>query len=336
MAAVFPVVGAGDFDTTPSYSGSFIPELWSKKLNAKFFANTMLSEISNTNWEGEIRNQGDTIHIRIAPSITIQDYAGAGTTLVSEVPTPIVLDMQIDKAKYFSVQTNDVLAQQADLSLMDMFTDDAAKQLKIAIENEVFFNWFVTEGAHASNVGGTAGAISAAYNMGTDLAPIAITGGTTPENVLNGILEMSSVLDEQNIPEDGRWLMITPRDRNMLMQSNIAQAYFTGDASSTIRSGKIGMLDRFTVYVSNLLPTAAAGEAYNDGLGTLTPGAVGSALQRRMMVAGTKHACAFASTVSKTEPLRNQNDFGDIVRGLNVYGRKVVKPEALVIAQVGV
>lgn len=333
MAAVFPVVGAGDFDTTPSYSGNFIPELWSKKLNAKFFANTMLSEISNTSWEGEIKNQGDTIHIRIAPSITIQDYAGAGTTLVSEVPTPIVLDMQIDKAKYFSVQTNDVLAQQADLALMDMFTEDAAKQLKIAIENEVFYQWFVTEGAHASNVGGTAGAISGAYNLGTDLAPITVA---TPENVLNGILEMASVLDEQNVPEDGRWLMLSPRDRNLLMQSNIAQAYFTGDQSSTIRSGKIGMLDRFSVYVSNLLPTAAAAEAYNDGLGTLTPGLVTSALQRRMMVAGTKHACAFASTIAKTEPLRNQNDFGDIVRGLNVYGRKVVKPEALVIAQVGV
>ena len=86
MAHIFPVVGSGAFDTSPTYSGSFIPQLWSNKLNAKFFANTMLSEVSNTDWEGEIKNQGDSIRIRTAPSITINDYAGAGTTLSSEVP----------------------------------------------------------------------------------------------------------------------------------------------------------------------------------------------------------------------------------------------------------
>jgi len=144
MAAIFPV--QSPFNTTPDYSGSFIPQLWSNKLNAKFFANTMMTEIANTSWEGEIKNQGDSIRIRTAPSITINDYAGAGTTLSSEVPVPIFQDLQINKGKYFSVQVNDVLAHQADMDLMNMFTDDAAKQLKIAIENECFFNWFVTVG----------------------------------------------------------------------------------------------------------------------------------------------------------------------------------------------
>lgn len=333
MAAVFPVVGSGAFDTNPSYSGGFIPQLWSQKLNAKFYASTMMTEISNTNWEGEIKNQGDTIRIRTAPSITINDYAGAGTTLTSEVPVPIYTDMQIDQGKYFSVQVNDVLAHQADLDLMNMFTDDAAKQLKIAIENDTFFNWFVTAGANASNKGATAGAISGAYNLGTDTAPI---DQATPANVLNAILQMSSTLDEQNVPEDGRWLIISPRDRQLLMQTDIAQAYFTGDQSSTIRSGKIGMLDRFTVYVSNLLPKGAAGKALVAGLSATSGGAtLSNAKARRMMVAGTSHACSFASQISKTEPLRNQTDFGDIVRGLAVYGRKVVKDEALVTAIVG-
>ena len=333
MAAVFPVVGSGAFDTNPSYSGGFIPQLWSRKLNAKFYANTMMTEISNTDWEGEIKNQGDTIRIRTAPSITINDYAGAGTTLTSEVPVPIYADMQIDQGKYFSVQVNDVLAHQADLDLMNMFTDDAAKQLKISIENDTFFNWFVTSGANASNKGATAGAISGAYNLGTDTAPI---DQATPANVLNAILQMSSTLDEQNVPEDGRWLIISPRDRQLLMQTDIAQAYFTGDQSSTIRSGKIGMLDRFTVYVSNLLPKGAAGKALVAGLSATSGGAtLSNAKARRMMVAGTSHACSFASQISKTEPLRNQTDFGDIVRGLAVYGRKVVKDEALVTAIVG-
>jgi hypothetical protein len=329
--AVFPT--NGDFTTSPTYTGSFIPTLWSGKLLAKFYQNTMLAEITNTDYEGELRNKGDTIRIRTAPSITINDYTGAGSTLTTEVPTPIFQDMVVDQAKYFSVQTNDVLAQQADMDLMNMFTDDAAKQMKIVIEDEVFFNNFITEGPAAANSGATAGALSGAYDLGTDLAPI---DTSTANNLLECILRMSAAMDEQNIPEDGRWLILTPYDRQILMRSDIAQAYFSGDASSTIRTGKIGMLDRFTVYVSNLLPRGDAGKALVSGLtDPATGGAVGSALVRRTMIAGTKHANSFAMTISKTEPLRNQTDFGDIVRGLAVFGRKVVKPDAMVVAQVG-
>jgi|TARA_B110000881_G_C18546013_1_gene501247 hypothetical protein len=330
--AVFPT--SGDFTTSPEYTGSFIPTLWSGKLLAKFYQNTMLSEIMNTDYEGELKNKGDTIRIRTAPSITINDYTGAGSTLATEVPVPIFQDMQVNKAKYFSVQTNDVLAQQADMDLMNMFTEDAAKQLKIAIEDEVFFNTFVTNGPAAANAGGTAGAISANYNLGTDLAPVAVSGAASA-GLLNTILAMSAALDEQNVPEDGRFLVISPFDRQILMQTNIAQAYFTGDSSSIIRTGKIGMLDRFTVYVSNLLPKGAAAKALVPGLSATSGGAtLTDALARRTMVAGTKHACSFAMTISKTEPLRNQTDFGDIVRGLAVYGRKVVKNEALIVAKV--
>ena len=333
MAAIFPVVGSGAFDTTPSYSGGFIPQLWSNKLNAKFYANTMLSEISNTSWEGEIKNQGDSIRIRTAPSITITDYAGAGTTLSTEVPVPIYTDLQINKGKYFSVQVNDVLAHQADIDLMETFTDDAAKQLKIAIENEAFFQWFSTEGAVAANKGAAAGAISANYGLGTDTAPV---NQATAGEILKLILRMSAVLDEQNVPEEGRWLIMSPYDRHLLMQTDIAQAYFTGDNSSIVRTGKIGMLDRFTVYVSNLLPHGTTAKATVAGLSATSTGAtLSNAKPRRMMVAGTKAACAFASQITKTEPLRNQTDFGDIVRGLSVYGRKVVKNEALVTALIG-
>jgi hypothetical protein len=292
----------------------------------------MLSEVTNTDYEGELKNQGDTVRIRLAPSISISDYT-VGQTLSYEVPTPIFQDMQVNKGKYFGVQVNDVLAYQADMNLMNMFTEDAAKQLKIAIENEVFFQSFVTEGPAAQNEGATAGKISAAYNLGTDTAPI---DQATPENVLKAILRMSTVLDEQNVPEDGRFLIISPFDRQLLMQSSIAQAYFTGDQASTIRTGKIGMLDRFSVYVSNLLPRGEAGKALVAGLSaTSTGGAVSGAKVRRIMVAGTKQATSFAMTINKTEPLRNQTDFGDIVRGLAVYGRKVVKPEALVTVTVG-
>lgn len=330
MAAVYPV--NAPFNTNPSYSGSFIPTLWSGKLNAKFYQNTMLSEVTNTTWEGELKNQGDTVRIRTAPTINISEYE-VGNNLSYEVPTPIYTDMQVNKGLYFGVQVSDVLGYQSDMDLMNMFTEDAAKQLKIKMEDEVFFNSFVTEGPAAANEGGTAGAISAAYNLGTDTTPV---DQSSAANVLNAILRMSSVLDEQNVPEDGRFLIITPFDRHLLMQSNIAQAYFTGDQSSIVRTGKIGMLDRFSVYVSNLLPRGAAGKSLVSGLTDTSTGAtLSNAKARRTMIAGTKDAVAFAMTVNKTEPLRNQTDFGDIVRGLAIYGRKTIKPEALVVAQVG-
>lgn len=328
---VYPIDAGSPFLTNPAFSGTFIPTLWSGKLNAKFYQNTMLTEVCNTDWEGEIKNQGDTIRIRTAPSITINDYV-VGGTLTSEVPVPIYDDMQIDKGKYFSVQVHDVLSHQADMELMSMFTEDAAKQLKIAIENDVFFHFFVTQGAASANVGAAAGVISGGYNLGTKAAAV---DTSTAGNLLETILQMSAVLDEQNTPEDGRFLVMTPFDRQVLMQSNLAQAYFTGDQSSIVRTGKIGMIDRFTVYVSNLLPRGAADKAWVPGLADPATGAADAgAVARRMMVAGTKHACSFAQQIAKTEPLRNQNDFGDIVRGLSIYGRKVLKPEALTIAVV--
>lgn len=338
MAAVYPV--AAPFNTNPSYSGAFIPQLWSKKLNAKYYVDNQLAEIVNTNWEGEIKNQGDTVRIRTAPTLSIADYT-IGGTLSYEVPVPIYQDMTIDQGKSFGFQVNDVLEAQSDMDLMNMFMEDAAKQLKIAIADDVYFDMFVASGATsgafgcaAANRGNTAGAKSGALALGDDTTPI---DTATAANLLNVILKMGAVLDEQNVPESGRWLLMSPYDRQVLMQSNLAQAYFTGDQSSIVRTGKIGMIDRFTVYVSNMLPRCASDKAWVSGQTDTSTGAAydtAANAARRMIVAGTKDAITHAAQVSKTETLRNQNDFGDLVRGLNVYGRKIVKPEAFTIAVV--
>jgi len=313
-AATFPVTGS--FATTPSYSGTFIPTIWSGKLNAKFFAATTFGSVSNTNWEGEIKNKGDQVIITNPPSISINDYT-AGMDLVYEVPDPETIELVVDQGKYFGVQVNDVLALQSNHSLMSMFTDDASEQLKVAIDTNCWAATF--NGAAAANVGATAGVISGAYNMGTDAAPVALD----KDNILNNILAMASILDEQNVPEDGRWLVLTPAERFLLMQSNIAQAYYTGDSTSPLRNGKVGMIDRFDLYVSNLLPRALADE---DWVG----GADAGTAKRHAIVAGHKTAMTFAAQIAKTEPIRNPSDFGDVVRGLSVFGRKVVKPESMV------
>jgi len=302
------------FNTSPAYSGTFIPQLWSGKLNAKFYATTVFGDIANTSYEGEIKSLGDNITINNIPSITINDYT-VGQNLNYEVPAPNKVDLTIDKAKYFGVNVSDVLEYQAKPNLMSMFTDDASKQMAITIDRGVLKGVF-NQGA-AANKGATAGVLSSSYNLGTDAAPITLTAANA----------MSSALDEQYVPDTERFLVIDPAFRNWLMQSPLAQAYVTGDDQSILRNGKIGMIDRFTIYVSNQLPTAALNQDF-DGA------AQGGAAKRRAIIAGHKTAITFASQITKTESLQNPNDFGSLVRGLNVYGYRVIKPESLVLALV--
>lgn len=296
---------------------------------AKFYKATVFGEIANTNWEGDIKSMGDKVVINNIPTLTINSYS-AGTTLTYEVPTPSTLTMNIDKGKYFAFQVNDVLTMQSQPKLMDMFSNDASMQMKISVDSTVLYNTFSS--AAAANKGATAGAVTGAYNLGTDDAPITLTSA----NVLSVITSFSSVLDEQNIPETDRWLIVDPATRQLLLQSNLAQAQFMGDSQSIVRNGRIGSIDRFTVYVSNNLPKAIAGTntPYLSGDGSENSVTSTGDVKRRILVAGHKSAISFASQMTKVEQVRNPNDFGDFVRGLNVFGYLVTKPEALTFAVV--
>ena len=285
------------------YSGNFIPEIWSGKLQAKFYKTTVFSEISNNDWEGEISGQGDKVRIRTIPTITINDYA-KGDNLTNQVPTSTPIELNIDKGKYFAVVLDDVDSVQTDIKLMDIFTNDATEQMKMAIDGLVLDG--VKASAATANKGATAGAISGNLNLGTDAAPRAVTKA----NILDLILDAGQALDEQNVPETGRWLVIPSWMAAMIKNSDLKQAYLTGDQTSILRNGKLGMIDRFMVYVSNNLPKTADGDSY--------------------VMAGTKDAITFASQMTNVETLRAQSTFGNIVRGLNVFGFSVVKPEALV------
>lgn len=315
------------FNTNPAYSGTFIPTIWSGKLNAKFYATTVFGEIANTNYEGDIKNIGDKVVINNIPSVTINDYT-VGNTLSYEVPAPSKVELDISKAKYFGVNVSDVLEYQSQPKLMDMFTNDAAKQMAINIDTDLLKNSMDT--VAAKNRGTTAGVRSGSFNLGGAGTGAATDAGAllslSTSNIVSTITSMASVLDEQNVPDTDRFLVISPAVRNLLMGSNLQQAYLTGDSQSILRNGKIGTIDRFTIYVSNLLPTAAADKNFD---GTTNTGATA----RKCIVAGHTTAISFASQIAKVESLQNPNDFGTLVRGLNIYGYKTIKPESLVIAQ---
>ncbi len=327
VTASTPLLGVGGAFAGLQASGTFIPTLWSSKLNAKFYTASTFADICNTNWEGEISGMGDKIVINNIPDIAISTYVpGAGLTY--QVPTPSTLELQIDKGKYFAFQVNDIIAHQAQPSLMDMFSNDASMQMKVAVDSECFYGTF--RGAAAANQGANAGVKSGAYNLGTEAAPVTLTGA----NILQTLTALAGVLDEQNIPETERALIMDPVTRQILMQSNLAQAQFMGDSQSMIRNGKIGAIDRFTAYVSNNMPRTNATQAYwTSGDGTqIATAAAGTTDRRRVLIACHKSAISFASQMTKLETVRNPNDFGDFVRGVNVYGYKVTKPEAMAIA----
>jgi hypothetical protein len=331
--AVFPV--AAPFNTSPAYSGTFIPTLWSAKLNEKFYTATVFAEIANTKWEGEIKSMGDKVIINNIPTLAIRQYKpGAG--LSYDVPTPETLELVIDQGRYFAFHVNDLLSLQSQPKLLDMFSNDAGMQMKIQIDSNVIYRTF--SGAHASNKGATAGAKSGSYDLGTEGTPYQLSASAS--SAVDMVTRLSAVLDEQNVPETDRWLLISPKDRQALMNSNLQQAYLTGDDKSILRNGKIGMIDRFTVYVSNNLPFLAAnGTQWQPGAGTASEfdtliSATTNVNKRRAIIAGHKTAITFASQMTKMETVRNPYDFGDYIRGMNVYGFKVVKPESLALAVV--
>ena len=290
----------------PSYSGTFIPEVWSSKLIEKYYDSTVLSAISNTNYEGEIRNQGDKVIIRTTPTLEINDYS-IGQTLVNQRPEAPSLELLIDKGFYWSAIIDDVVEKQQDIDQMNLWAQDAAEQLKIKLDSRVLGS--IVPDVAAANKGATAGRISGNIDLGATGAPEAVT----KDNILEYILKMGQVLDEQNVPETGRFLVLPFWATTRLKLSDIKDASLTSDGSSPLRNGRVGMIDRFTVYNSNLLPT------YTDGADKTTH-----------FLAGTKDGLTFATQLTKTESLRAESTFGNIMRGLMVYGHKVVKSEALV------
>jgi hypothetical protein len=296
----------------------FIPEIWSGKLVEKFYASTVLAAISNTDYEGEIKNQGDKVRIRTKPTITIRDYA-ADQSLMVERPSGNILDLLIDKGKYFNTILDDVMDIQSDLNLLSMWSDDAAEQMKITIDTAVL-GGMQNQATAVTNRGATAGKISANINLGvTSTGPLAVVSRSPAAGkveILDAILRLGQVLDEQNIPETGRWVVLPTWAATLIKMSELREAYLSGDGTSILRNGRIGMVDRFTLYTSNLLPSGTAA----------TPPLVAG---EYLMYAGHAHGLTFASQMTKMETLRSEQTFGTLMRGLQVFGWKVVDGSAL-------
>lgn len=297
----FPVASGG-----AAYTGNFIPEIWSAKLIENFYDATVLAAISNTDYEGDIKSMGDTVNIRTTPDLTIRSYE-KGMTLQLERPDKAKIQLLIDQGEYFAAIEDDVDKVQADINLMDTWAKDASEKMKIKIDQNVLAGMLT--GIAATNKGATAGRISGDINLGTTGTPVAVT----KDNVIDLLVDMGTVLDEANAPEAGRFIVIPAKMAGLIKKSDLKDASITGDGTSIVRNGRVGMIDRFTVYVSHNLNVATG---------------------KFDIVAGHKMGLTFASQMTEMESLRAESTFGNIIRGLQVYGYKVVKGEALAQAVV--
>jgi len=292
----------------PNYSGNFIPEIWSGKLIENFYDATVLAAISNTDYEGEIRQMGDTVNIRTTPEITIKTYV-KGQTLSVENPDKPKLQLVIDKGEYFACVEDDVDKVQSDINLMDTWSKDASERMKIKVDQRVLTD--ILPDIAATNKGASAGRISGNINLGTTGTPAALTKDGVASgsiSVLDYLVDMGTVLDEANCPEGGRFVVIPAKMAGMIKKSDLRDASLSGDGTSILRNGRLGMIDRFTIYMSHNLSVSSG---------------------KYSIIAGHKMGFTFASQMTNMETIRSESTFGNIIRGLQVYGYKVVKPEAL-------
>lgn len=309
-AGTFPLPTAASAAPTPAYSGTFIPEIWSSKLVDKFYDATVLAAIANTDYEGEIQSYGDTINIRTRPDVTIKDYS-PDMALEVERPGAPVIQLLINQGHYFNTILDDVYRVQSDIDMMNLWAVDASEQMKITVDSNVLAA--LPTMPVAANLGATAGRISGDINLGVTGTPVDVVakGATGAQmDIVDYILNLGQVLDEQNVPENDRFCIIPSWASTMLKKSELRDASLTGDGTSILRNGRIGSIDRFTLYTSNLLPD---------------PGQTGE----QWIIAGTKAGASFAAQMTEMETLRSEQTFGTLMRGLMVYGFGVIKGECI-------
>lgn len=292
--------GVPNYD--PGGTINYNPEVYSGKLVEKFYKTTVFGEIATTDYEGDIAGFGAQVKIRTVPDVTVSDYViGAG--LDAQYPSRNSVTLAIDRAKSFNVALNLVDSRQSDIDLSDVFANDGSIQLKIAADADMLE--VIPSQVAAANSGATAGADSGDIDLGTLAAPRLLSA----EDVVDFMVDCSQVLDEQSVSDEGRWIVLPPWAIALIKRSDLRIASLAGDGVSILRNGKVGMIDRFTVYQSrNILKNTTPETSWS-------------------VVFGQTAGLAFAAQIVEAEMINNPNDFGYLIRGLMVYGYEVIEPK---------
>ena len=342
-------------------NGNFSPVIYSKKVQLAFRKSTVVGDITNSDYFGEISNEGDTVRIIKEPEISVTSYT-RGKTMTSQDLDDSDFSLVIDKANAFQFRVDDIEEKHSHVNFMDLATNRAGYRLADQHDQEVlgYLSGYKQSALHTNAdtvndvVNGTKADAAAgsdellasnkltALNFGnitTDFTgvtapsiPVAarLPGATAlPTAYVSPamlISRMSRLLDQKNVDTAGRWIVIDPVMLEVLRDedSRLLNADF-GEAGGLRNGLVLRNFQGFRVYVSNNLPSV--------GTGAGTTGTAAQEANFGVIVAGHDSAVATAEQINKTESFRAQDTFADIVRGLHLYGRKILRPEALVTAR---
>ncbi len=288
-------------------NGNWSPVIYSQRVIKAFRKQAVAEDITNTDYSGEIANYGDTVNIIQEPDITVSPYV-RGQQLVSQPLVDNQIQMVVDHANQFQFAVDDIEKKIAHLNWAEMATSRAAYKLADAFDTEIFT--YMSTAAQTANVYGSnatsGGLITAGYG----------SGQSTPFQIIS---RLKRFLDVANVPTDDRWLVASPYFWEIAASEDakLLNHLYTSTSENLLRNGRIsdGELRGFRCYQSNNVVTGTvSGTAYYQ------------------VLAGHKSSVATASQLAQVESFRSQTSFGDVVRGMHLYGHQTLRPEAIAVA----
>lgn len=273
---------------------TFKPEVWSANLLVALRSALVYGGVCNTDYEGDISEYGDTVTINSISRPAVEDYVPNVTEIEPETLTTAQRKLLIDQSKYFAFEVDDVDARQARGDVIPTAMNEAAYALRDVAD------------AHIA-------ALYTGVVSGNDLGTVGVASGS-PTNAYDNILvPLKVTLDEADVPEQGRYVIIPSWLHGRLLRDDrFIRADATGDGTGAMRTGMVGQAAGFDVLVSNNTPNPTS--------------------DHNVVQAGYRGALSFAQQISKVEAYRPQNSFSDAVKGLHLYGAKLVRPEGIAIA----
>jgi hypothetical protein len=353
------------FPSAPGYgslpNGNFSPVIYSKQVQLAFRKASTVEDITNSDYFGEIANMGDSVKIIKEPEVSVQAYA-RGTQITAQDLDDEDFTLVVDQANYYAFKIDDIEAAHSHVNFMQMASDRAAYRLRDNYDQDVlaYLSGYQQSAKHVNGdtARTTAPGTKAVASAGSDelfstmklsrpnfsnlttagtagdsipLAPRfpgATGASTTTVSPLTVIARMGRLLDQQLVDTQGRWLVVDPVFVEMLKDED--SRLLNGDfGGSGLQNGLIlNNLHGFRIYVSNNTPKL--------GTGPGTSGTSAQATNFGVIVAGHDSAVATAQQLTKTETYRDPDSFADIVRGMHLYGRKILRPEGIVTAKYNV
>ena len=320
------------FSTSSGYgnlpSGNFAPEIFSQKVLKFFRRASVVEDITNTDYAGEIENFGDTVRIIKEPTVTVSAYQ-RGSVVNPQDLADDQITMVVDQANAFAFKIDDIEERHSHVNFEALATSSGAFALKRKYDKTVLQAMSDGAGIAASAVSGTTLTTTAtAGAIGTANAPINIE---TDDAGINMMLAMARLLDDESVPEENRWFVAPPIFYEKVFQAGnkIAEVQVTGDGTSPLRNGlaTVGTLAGFRCYKSTALNSTGGTDQVTLTDASATLAVDGS---ENVVLAGHMSSTSTASHIAKTEVVRSTESFSDVIRGLHVFGQKVLRQEAIV------